>query len=144
MRIYVASSWRNHRQPSIVAALKGEGHEVYDFRHPTEDNNGFDWADIDKNWKQWTPEQFRAALQHDIAIEGLAHDQAALENAEATVLVMPCGRSAHLELGVAIGLAQATSILLTDGEPELMYGLVDLITPDLSEIVTWLKLGCPE
>ena len=34
MRIYVASSWRNLYQPTVVTALRQEGYEVYDFRYP--------------------------------------------------------------------------------------------------------------
>jgi len=32
LRVYVASSWRNEFQPGVVAVLKADGHEVYDFR----------------------------------------------------------------------------------------------------------------
>lgn len=35
-KIYVASSWHNQDQPQIVRFLRNLGHEVYDFRHPTE------------------------------------------------------------------------------------------------------------
>ena len=36
-KIYVASSWRNREQPSVVKALREAGHEVYDFRNPAPD-----------------------------------------------------------------------------------------------------------
>lgn len=48
MRIYVASSWRNKIQPSVVVALREAGHEVYDFRNPREGDTGFHWSDIDQ------------------------------------------------------------------------------------------------
>jgi hypothetical protein len=41
MRIYVASSWRNLYQPTVVTALRQEGYEVYDFRHPAPGDDGF-------------------------------------------------------------------------------------------------------
>lgn len=31
MKIYVASSWRNPSQQTVVQALRGAGHDVYDF-----------------------------------------------------------------------------------------------------------------
>ena len=31
-KIYLASSWRNERQPELVRTLRQAGHEVYDFR----------------------------------------------------------------------------------------------------------------
>jgi hypothetical protein len=141
MKIYVASSWRNERQPDIVKVLRREGHEVYDFREPTENDRGFHWSDIDPNWKSWSPEQFRAALDHPIAKFGIRHDMAALRWCDACVLVMPCGRSAHLELGWATGAGKLTAILLSDGEPELMYGMVDMVTDNISKIVEVLSVG---
>lgn len=138
--IYVASSWRNARQPSVVKALRCAGHDVYDFRNPTPGSTGFaSWSDIDPDWQAWTPAQFRAALQHPIAQEGLRRDVEALEAAEAVVLVMPCGRSAHIELGTAIGVPVPTAILLSDGKPELVYGMADKLCLDIEELLAWAE-----
>lgn len=63
----------------------------------------------------------------------------ALLECDACVLVMPCGRSAHLELGWAAGAGKDTAILLFDGEPELMYQMVDLLASDVSQVVEWLS-----
>lgn len=134
MRIYVASSWRNGLQPEVVRTLREDGHEVYDFRNPSEGDHGFHWSDIDLRWQEWTPGVFRDAIAHPIAQAGFTKDRAALDWCEACVLVVPCGRSAHLELGYAIGKGKRTSILLSDGEPELMYALADEIFVNLSEL----------
>ncbi|MEW6210619.1 MAG: hypothetical protein AB1631_19805 [Acidobacteriota bacterium] len=136
MKIYVASSWRNEMQPVVVQALRDAGHEVYDFRNPAPDNHGFRWLEIDPDWKQWTPEQFRQALGHPVAVAGFKTDFEALATADKCVLVMPCGRSAHLEAGFAIGAGKPTAILLADGEPELMYKMAHLCLT-LDEIVQW-------
>ena len=117
MKVYVASSWRNRRQPSVVEYLQGCGHEVYDFRHPVAGNDGFNWAEIDPEWERWTPRQFLDALTSDIACSGFRLDAHALEKADAVVMVMPCGRSSHLELGWAVGAGKLTAILL-DGPCE--------------------------
>jgi hypothetical protein len=130
MRIYVASSWRNHRQPQVVAGLLAEGHEVYDFRHPAPGNDGFHWSEIDPGWKDWSASEFRQALTHPIADRGFACDMEALRSADAVVLLLPCGRSAHLEAGWATGAGKRVLILLdTDGnEPELMYKMAEVYT----------------
>lgn len=138
MRIYVASSWRNERQPEVVKALRSKGYDVYDFRSPRPGNRGFHWSDIDPEWQLWGPRRFREALQHPIAKEGFALDMEALTDADVVILVMPCGRSAHLEFGHAIGRGAHGAILLADGEPELMYGMADLLAPTLDEIIQWL------
>lgn len=139
MRIYVASSWRNQEQPNVVKALRSAGHEVYDFRNPAPGDNGFGWSEIDPDWKNWSKEQYLQALEHPIAIDGFNKDLAGMERAEAFVLVMPCGRSAHLEAGWAIGRGKPTAILLAEGqEPELMYRLADRLCTGLDEVLAWL------
>lgn len=141
-RIYVASSWRNEeRQQYAVRILKACGHEVYDFREPKEGERGFNWSEIDPEWQQWNAEQFIAALDHPIAKKGFALDLEALATAHACLLVMPCGRSAHLELGYCRGARMPTAIWLEDSyaEPELMYKLCELVTPDLAPVVQWAK-----
>jgi hypothetical protein len=111
VKIYVASSWRNLYQPDVVKLLRGQGHEVYDFRNPTPGNDGFRWSEIDGGWQEWTFERYRMALEHPIAETGFAHDMDALRWCDAAVLVMPAGKSSHLELGWAAGAKRKTAIL---------------------------------
>lgn len=140
MKIYVASSWRNDLQPTVVQRLEREGHDVYDFRHPAPGNNGFHWSAIDEAWRDWSPQAFRAALDHPVAREGYGHDIGALEAAEATVLVLPSGRSAHLEAGFAAGSGQRVFVLaLEQTEPELMYLMCEKICCSVDELVDALK-----
>lgn len=54
--------------------------------------------------------------------------------ADTFVLVLPCGRSAHLELGWACGQGKQTLILLDKMEPELMVKMVDHLCVSLSEL----------
>lgn len=144
MKIYVASSWRNDLQPEVVDALRSHGHEVYDFHHPSMGPGvrgvGFHWSDIDPDWATWTPEKFREALKDDVARDGFASDLIGMQWADAFVLVMPCGRSAHLELGWAIGAGKPSIILLSDGEPELMYGLVTHLCTSMAEVFKALAI----
>ena len=137
MRIYVASSWRNERQPGVVRCLADAGHDVYDFRHPATNNNGFHWSEIDAGWQSWSPSEFVRGLEHRVAREGFSGDMDALQTANAVLLVMPCGRSAHLELGWAIGNGKASAILLWDGEPELMYRMVDRLCVTMDDVMEW-------
>jgi hypothetical protein len=140
MRIYVASSWRNLYQPTLVALLRGEGFDVYDFRNPAPGDDGFAWAEVDPAWQSWTPAQYREALQHPLAQVGFAQDKLALQMADVTVLVLPCGRSSHVELGYAKGLGQHTAVLMLEPcEAELMYLLCDHIALSLDELVAWLR-----
>jgi hypothetical protein len=123
MKIYVASSWRNLIQPDVVCALRQCGHDVYDFKKPRPGDSGFSsWRDIDPCWEQWTPEQYREALQHPIAKAGYQLDIDALKACDACVLVLPSGRSASWEFGYAMGQGKLGYVLqLGRVEPELMY-----------------------
>lgn len=142
MKIYVASSWRNEYQQRVVAELRKAGHEVYDFKHPAEGNAGFHWSEIDQNWQNWTTDQYRAAFEHSYAQFGFNRDFDAMKAADACVLVLPCGRSAHLEAGWMKGAGNKVIAYIPEGiriEPELMYGLLDGVTSDIQELLSWLK-----
>lgn len=145
-RIYLASSWRNPEQPAIVEKLRALGHEVYDFRNPAPGNTGFAWSAIDPDWLGWTPRPFRKLLDDPVAVAGFGLDFDAMEWADTFVLALPCGRSAHLEAGWAIGAGKPTAILLHEDkfEPELMYRMAALIACDLGEVAAWLEslAGC--
>ena len=132
MNIYVASSWRNTYQPSVVRGLTALGYRVYDFR-----DHGFGWQQIDENWASWTPSEARGMLLHPTAQAGFARDKAALDWCDVTVLVLPCGRSAHLELGYAIGQGKPGIVFWPSDEPmepDLMYALAQYIVVSSSEL----------
>lgn len=136
MRIYVASSWRNQLQPGIVEELRSAGHEVYDFRNPPEGRDGFHWSEIDPAWLDWTPEAFREGLKHPLAVEGYGSDKMGMDWAEACVLLMPCGRSAHLEAGFMAGEGKPVIVLmLSKSEPELMYKLLEGLCTSMDEVL---------
>jgi len=139
-KIYVASSWRNEIQPYVVAALRLDGFAVYDFK---ESRAVFDWADIDAGYERWTPEKFIESLAHPRARAAFESDLAALDWCEAGVLLLPCGRSAHLELGQLIGAGKKSAVLIPGVEfvPELMYCMAGIVTVSLVETVKYLREG---
>lgn len=141
MRIYVASSWRNNSQPTIVQALRDVGHEVYDFRHPGPGKLGFAWSEIDLNWEGWTPSQYRAALEEKVAIRSYNNDFRAMTTCEACVLVLPSGRSASFELGWCMGRGKLGIVYMpVPCEPELMYRDA-AICVSFDEVLIELKAG---
>ena len=112
---------------------------MYDFRHPSPEDTGFRWDEIDPEWQKWDLEEYRTALVHPKAERGFRNDYHAMLQADAFVLLMPCGRSAHLEAGWAIGQGKPTCILLeTQDEPELMYKLADRLALTLAEVLDWI------
>ncbi len=135
--IYVASSFRNERQHEVVRRLREDGHEVYDFH----DAPGFHWRDLDPNWDSWTPNELRFILNNDPRVRAAYEcDKIALDWCDAVVYVLPCGKSASLELGYAVGAGKRTAVLLDDsGEPETMFKLADIISLTIDDVIDWLN-----
>ncbi len=170
-RIYVASSWKNQQQPDVVDKLRSCGHQVYDFRNPggiAVDWNsgdkpgnpdveilqtspsrvapglqGFAWSQLDPHWETWSPEEYRKhLLANPIASHGFTADFRAMQWADTCVLVLPSGRSAHLEAGWMAGAGKRVVVLLAaDCDPELMNLLLHDICVDLQEVIDVLDEG---
>lgn len=176
--VYVASSWRNALQPTVVAALRSSGIGCYDFRNPGPGDTGFSWREVrpanttcprcgsdnpavrregrhldygpmlcPDQWhgipgkgSDWEPvDRFIEMVNHPRAIDGFISDFTAVKAADAFVMVLPCGKSAHLELGWAVGAGKRTAILLEDPvEPELMYRMVDHLATSLDDLLAWI------
>lgn len=126
-RIYLASSWRNTYYPDTLRLLRSQSYEVHDFRDPA---GYFTWAAIDPAWEVWTPDEYAAALGDPLADVGYNRDRGGMEWADTCVLLLPCGRSAHLEAGFMAGQGKRVIAYLPEPiEAELMYRL-------LGEVVT--------
>jgi hypothetical protein len=147
--VYVASSWRNPMQPAVIHTLHAAGIDCYDFRNP-EGGTGFSWLEVKtdrpsvtgiatkgSDWEQ--VDEYLRMVNHPRAIEGYDADFAAMNKADTFVMVLPCGKSAHLELGWAIGAGKRTAILLEDPvEPELMYRGADYLATSVFDLLGWL------
>ncbi len=138
-KIYLASSWRNPFQPELVELLREWGHEVYDFRNPEPGNTGFNWSDINPGWESWTPAEYRGALNIEMAEDGFNLDMNALAWADITVLLLPCGASAHSEAAWHRGTGRPVIVHITsepaiEFKPELMYKMFNAITTSKGEL----------
>ena len=122
-RIYLASSWRNPDQPTLVKRLRGAGHKVYDFRNPAPGKAGFSWPQTGHD--ALTIDGYRAAMDSGVAVDGFSLDWRGLNWCDTCILALPCGRSAHLEAGWCAGSGRRVIWVLNEAgwEPELMYRL---------------------
>jgi len=140
MKIYVATSWKNTRYTEVLASLLLDDHEVYDWRKPARESyrreKAFMWDALLHDPTQTTPEQFTIALHSLDAQVQLHRDVDALVDADALILVLPCGKSAHTEFGYASALGKQTYVLTEPDtiEAELLYGLAVVVTPHLALI----------
>ena len=145
--LYVASSWRNPFFDAVIQVLHAAKVNHYNFKAPGAGRNGFGWQEVmpsfDLHLQTAATTEYIAGLDHPRAVEGFAADFEAMELATRFLMVLPCGKSAHLELGWAIGRGLPTAILL-DGEdtiqPELMYKMADQIFVNLGDVLEWLEV----
>lgn len=144
MKIYLASSWRNEDQPMVLARLRKAGHRVYDFRNPTPGNEGFSWKQValvrDENGHSTLADLARAHA-HEVAAQGFRYDFDAMNDAEVCVLLLPCGRSAHLEAGHMAGQGKSVYVLLCGDrrvEPELMYKFLTSLHDSIGDLLSVL------
>lgn len=149
--VYVASSWRNPMQQMVVETLRAASIDCYDFRAP-EGGTGFSWREVKTSMESipagfigakgsdWEErDEYLRMIAHPRAVEGFEADFAAMNKADTFVMVLPCGKSAHLELGWAIGAGKRTAILLENPvEPELMYRGADYLARNMMDLLGWL------
>lgn len=135
MRVYIASSWKNRVLVREIAnALRAWGHEVYDFTDEkhfvfniTEDTekarSEIDWIECG----QLVPTQLACET-----------DKAGLDWADVGLLLLPSGRSAHMEAGILVGQGKPLIIFgdLPKGEFEVQYNL----TPHRYRLNEWAKV----
>jgi hypothetical protein len=113
MIIYVIGSLKNPLVPEVAKAIRAKGHEAFD-----------DWysagPEADDYWQ--AHERFKGRTYHE-ALHGyhaedvFNFDKRHLDRADMGVLVMPAGKSGHLELGYMIGSGKRGSVLFSE-EPD--------------------------
>jgi len=106
--IYLIGSLRNPEVPIIANRLRAAGHNVFD-----------DWyaagPEADDYWRKYELARghtYKQALNGYAAKNVFDFDKQHLDMAEYGVLVLPAGRSGHLELGYLIGRGRQGFILL--------------------------------
>jgi len=120
---YLIGSLRNPEIPAIAAKIREAGFEVFD-----------DWFAAgpiaDDSWQEYEKGK---GVHYDIAIRSYAaqhvfeFDKYHLDRVDIGILVMPAGKSGHLELGYLVGRGKPTYVLF-DREPErwdVMYAFTN-------------------
>jgi len=139
MKIYLASSWKNKESVLEMAVLlREEGHEVDAFCDE-ENRVSFNWSELtgimNKEGLDLTELDAKDMINHWRVQEAFKEDKKFLDWADVVIMLMPCGRSAHLEAGYAVGCGKKLYIVggFEKGEFDVMYGFADGMY-DYSEI----------
>lgn len=131
--IYLIGSLRHPRVREVAAALRAHRLEVFDDWHAA----GPEADDIWQRYEQERGRSFREALVAKHARMVLDFDRDNLNRSTSAVLVMPAGKSGHLELGYIIGQGKPGYILLEAEPPrwDVMYAFATNIYYDTNELI---------
>lgn len=135
--IYLIGSLRNPAVPQFAKELREDGHEVFDDWYAA----GPEADDYWQRYEQAKGHDYRQALNGYAANHVFEYDRSHLDRCGTGVLVLPAGKSGHLELGYMIGQGKPAYILL-DKEPErfdVMYRFATGVTNSKEELREWLR-----
>lgn len=121
---FIASRWRNKEAVlDLTKKIRKKGKTVYCFI----EGDGTDYELKDLEGKH-TPEEFMAKFESipdwttDPAVKEIfAVDMNALRESEALILLLPAGKSAHMEAGAAYGMGKKCIVIGEQKETESLY-----------------------
>ena len=132
MKIYLIGSLRNPEIPNIAKTMRQAGLNVFD-----------DWfapgPEADDFWRTYEQGRGHTYLE---ALDGYAakhifeFDKHHIDTSDVGVLVLPCGKSAHLELGYMLGKGKRGYILLDEVDRwDVMYQFATGIYTNLDNLI---------
>jgi nucleoside 2-deoxyribosyltransferase len=138
--IYVAGSLRNPNMLDIRDRLTDAlpEHQVF-----------MDWyaagPEADDHWKAYYQSKgldYLSALKEPASVNVYNFDKKFIDQSDYMVLVLPAGKSGHMELGYQIGRGKHGIILLDGSSSEerwdIMYQFASLVTYDLKEVMKYI------
>lgn len=133
----IVSRWRNKEQViELVEKIRAKGKTVYSFIEG--DGEAYELKDIEGALH---PEEFmqhfeKRDWQTDPAIrEVFEIDLQALKSATTCILLLPAGKSAHIEAGIAFGLGKECILIGEQKEAESLYLIFDKFYSTIDEFI---------
>ena len=136
--IYLIGSLRNPEVPILANKLRDIGYEVFDDWFAAGELADDSWRD----YEQARGHNLREALDGYAAQHVFNFDKLHLDKSNIGVLLLPSGKSGHLELGYLAGRGCNTYIIYPT-EPErfdVMYLLANEVFNSTTEMLNYLKL----
>lgn len=113
MKIYILGSLRNATIPDLANRLRAEGFDVFDDWHGAGPNADDEW----QRYETHRGRTYAEGLRGDFARHVFEFDKRHLDECDVGILVLPAGKSAHMELGYLAGSGKLTFVLF-DAEPD--------------------------
>ena len=113
-KIYLIGSLRSPKVPEVAQKLRAAGHIVFD-----------DWfaagPEADDYWQKYEQERgnnYKQGLEGYAAHHVFNFDKHHLDTNDLAILMLPAGKSGHLELGYMIGTGKPGYILFDEAMPD--------------------------
>ena len=134
--IYIIGSLRNPAIPVIGNKVRAAGYEAFDDWHGTGPQADDHWFEYEKlRGRNYTEALAGRAAQNTFAL-----DRDNILRSEGVIMVLPAGKSGHMEFGFARGHGKPGVILL-DKEPErydVMYNFASKVTTDIDDAIAFI------
>jgi len=137
MKLYLIGSLRNPAVPVLAQKIRGLGIDCFD-----------DWMaagpEADDKWRDYEKARGRTyaeAMQGHAAKHVFEYDRGHLDSSDCGVLLLPAGKSGHLELGYLIGQGKPCYIVMPEGDAErwdVMYGFATKVFYSEGELLNHL------
>lgn len=136
--VYLIGSLRNAIVPEIAATLREKGFDAFDDWHAA-------GPEADDEWQKYEHKRGRSyqeALDSYHAYHVFDFDKHHIDRSDMGLLVLPAGKSGHLELGYLIGVGKPGFILLEEGQEDrfdVMYRFASYVSSSLPDIIKRLR-----
>ena len=125
---FIASRWRNKPHVlDLARKIEAKGKKVYNFIEG--DGTDYELKDLEEKYE---PEEFMKMFEsipdwpNSKAIREIFDvDMNALKDSTAVILLLPAGKSAHMEAGASYGMGKRTILIGVQKEAEPLYMLFD-------------------
>ena len=123
--VYLIGSLKNSKIPEKANVLRERGWEVFD-----------DWfsagPEADKEWQNHEAVRgrpFEQAIGGFHAWEVYGFDKTHLERCDAAAIILPAGKSAHIELGYAVGIWKPAVVYMPEqpSDYDVMYRFANVV-----------------
>lgn len=132
MKIYLASSWKMKQTVIEMAKiLRNGGHVVDAFCNDDGTRTSFNWDELTGIMEDEGIDINRLnaidMMKHWRVREAFQEDKKWIDWADVLIMLMPCGRSSHIEAGYAVGKGKKLYIMggFEKGEFDTMYGFAN-------------------
>jgi len=135
LKVYLIGSLRNKTVPILAEELRSLGFDVFDDWYAAGEKADDAWRDYEKA----RGHTFSEGLKGYAADHVYRFDKRHLKECDIAVLLMPAGKSAHLELGWVIGKGKKGFIVLDNPDRwDVMYLFADGVFAGFEELKTEL------